>query len=211
MMNVSIDPALARVIEAGNINPAAAHAMVESTVTEAQRQEWGQFRKRQSCISVAASKPLPGSSGDAFINGPVRVDKYTIYEVMPIHHLALQAIESPLLSLVSSAVESSGESAKAEFDPKDEREVCFIFTTDPEALESTPKAVRRQFIHTGADAFKNVPAAFINAICSAVIEQYRRHLQTTLRLQQQLEGQVEKGFFPAPKPSPSKQPESAGS
>jgi hypothetical protein len=147
---------------------------------------------RQSCIRQAMAKPLPGAAGDAFLRGAVTVDAYTIYEVMPIHLKCLQLVNSPMLDLVTSAVQD-GATAKREFECDDEFQLCYIFTENPEVLYDTPKSKLEELIQTSAKAkFRTANSALVNGICSAIVKQFERHIATTVRFASEVEGQTEK-------------------
>ena len=194
-------------------DPAAAHKLVADAVeARGGHQILRERNKRQSCIKEAMAKPLPGAAGDAFLRGSVEVgevgEEFKVHGVFPITHLALQAIESPLLKLVGNAASKPGEKAGMEFTLEDEWRVCFIFTEHPASLFSVWKkdnAALAGYIRDGAQAkFETVPSEDVNAICTAVLAQYHRFVQATIRRRAQLEGQVEKSFFQALEPEPSK-------
>jgi len=193
-------------------DPAAAHKLVFEAIEARGGLEVLRRRNaRQSCIKEAMAKPLPGAAGDAFLRGSVEVGeelKFQVHGVFPITHLALQAIESPLLKLVGNAASKPGEKAGMEFTLEDEWRVCFIFTEHPASLFCVWKkdnAALAGYILDGAQAkFETVPSEDVNAICTAVLAQYHRFVQATIRRRAQLRGQVENSFFLALEPEPSK-------
>ena len=165
---------------------------IESTVSPEQLAEWNQWFQRQSDIKRAQCKPLPGAAGDAFLRGAVTVDAYTIFEVMPIHLKCLQLVNSPMLDLITSAVQD-GAAAKREFECDDEFQLCYIFTENPEVLYDTPKSKLAELIQTSAKAkFRTANSALVNGICSAIVKQFERHIATTVRFASEVEGQTEK-------------------
>lgn len=150
------------------------------------------YRSRQNCIKQAMSKPLPGASADAFLLGSVKLDEHTIYEVMPIHLKCLQAVNSPMLDLMTAATED-GKSAKREFELDDEFQLCYIFTENPEILYDTPKSKLAELIQTSAKAkFRPASSALVNGICTAIIKQFERHIATSVRFGSEVEGQTQK-------------------
>ncbi len=193
-------------------DPAAAHMLVADAVeARGGHQVLRDRNKRQSCIKEAMAKPLPGAAGDAFLRGAIEFGdevKFRVHGVFPITHLALQSVNSPLLRLVGNAAAKPGEKAGMDFNITDEWQVCFIFTESPKSLYEVWKqdqAALAEYIRKGSDAkFMEVDSADVNAICTAVLAQYNRFVQATIRRRAQLEGQVEKSFFQALEPEPSK-------
>jgi hypothetical protein len=194
------------ILETAKRDPAAAHRMVaQYTESIGGHRALFEFRGKQSCIQRAITKPLPGAAGDAFLRGAVKLEGFTIYEVMPIHHKALQAVNSPLLDLVGGALDAEGKTARREFEPEDERQICYIFTAYPKDLFKVPKSELAAHIKAKSEEiFEAASSADINAICNAVLAQYHRHIQTSVKRQAQLEGQVEPSFFQELKAAASK-------
>jgi hypothetical protein len=151
-----------------------------------------QHKMRQSCVRQAMSKPLPGAAGAAFLEGSVKVGEYAINEVMPIHLKCLQLVNSPLLDLVTAAVEN-GKEAKREIEFEDEWNMCFIFTENPEVLYDTPKSELAALIKKqGKERFRLANSAAVNGICAAIVKQFERHISTTVRYASDIDGQTEK-------------------
>lgn len=174
-----------------------AQETIWDALPQSTRDNYFKFKGRQSCIKRAMAVPLPGAAGDAFLRGSVKIEDYTIYEVMPIHLKCLQLVNSPLLDLITSAVED-GKSAKREFEVSDEWKLCFIFTASPETLYDTPKAKLAELIETSAKVqFRAANSALINGICSAIVKQFERHIATTVRYAGEVESQTEKKSSPA--------------
>ena len=182
--------------ELGRTNPSEAHKLVANLLGERGHKSFFEFKGRQQCIRKAMAKPLPGAAGDAFLRGSVKIDDRIIYEVMPIHHKALQAVNSPLLQLVGGAIESEEKKAALDIEPEDEMRICYIFTEHPKALYQVPKTELAAHIKAKAqELFEASSSAEINSICNAVIAQFHRHIKACVRRNAQLEGQVESSFF----------------
>ena len=154
---------------------------------------------RQSCIRQAMAKPLPGAAGDAFLKGAITIGEngceYIIHEVLVIHKKCLQAIDSPLLKMTPNGVDESGKQkiSVPEFDCQDEWNICYIFTENPDVFFETPKTKLPELIASNAKSkFKTVNSSYINGICSAVMKQFERHVETNARFESQVEGSGEK-------------------
>ena len=108
-------------------------------------------------------------------------------------------MDSPLLKLVQKAANQSGEKTDENFSEEAQWEFCYIFTQNPKELRKTLK-------DGGAEAIKKLSeeaidclwsAAKINSVILAVIEQFHRHIQTTVKFAAEVEGQGDKRFFQA--------------
>lgn len=169
------------------------------------------FHGRQACIEKAMAKPLPGAAEDAFLNGGIKVAGRTIWEVMPVHLKCLQALKSPMLLMVESATSSKDKKSDAEFDESEERELCYIFTEKPEVLEDTPKGERVELIKSKAkEIFGKCLAAEINMTVVAIMEQFNRHIQTSVKFAAEIERSGDVRFFRDLNPMPPKPAESGG-
>lgn len=156
------------------------------------------FRGRQYCAKQAQSVPLPGASADAFLRGTTKVGDVIVREVVPVHIACLQAVDSPLLKMVAQATESKEKKSNADFDEESQWAICYIFTSEPKRLRTILK-------EGGASAIKEAsektvdgwPASKINMVILAVIEQFHRHITTTVKFAAEVEKQVDKSFFQA--------------
>jgi hypothetical protein len=187
------------ILELSKQNPKDAHALVARAIGERGHRAFFEFKGRQSCIEKAQAKPLPGASANVFIKGATTVGDVVVREVVPIHIACLQAVDSPLLKLVQNAANQTGEKANENFSEEAQWEICYIFTQNP-------KELRKILKDGGADAIKklaeetidcNWTAAKINSVILAVIEQFHRHIQTTVKFAAEVEGQGDKSFFQA--------------
>lgn len=171
------------------------------------------FKQRNECAERAQSVALPGAAADAFIRGATKVGDVIVREVEPVHIACLQAVNSPILNMVSQATEAKEKSSDADFGIKDQWYVCHIFTANPDDLmdildcggEKKIKEVSKNAI------YKQWNAAKINMVMLAIIEQFHRHVQTTVKFAAEVEGQVDKSFFQALAKNPPAKAESAGS
>lgn len=163
------------------------------------------FKRRNACAEKAQSVPLPGASADAFLRGATKVGDVIVREVVPVHIACLQSVDSPILKMVSQATESKEKKSNSDFGIKDQWYICHIFTTDTDELLDILDC-------GGADKIKEVSkaainkkwnAAKINMVMLAVIEQFHRHIQTTVKFAAEVEGQVDKSFFQALTQMPS--------
>lgn len=157
------------------------------------------FTRKRECAEKANSVPLPGASADAFIRGATRVGDVIVREVEPVHIACLQAVDSPILKMVSQATESKEKSSNADFGIKDQWYICHIFTANPDDLLDILDCGGTEKIKEVSKAAINKQwnAAKINMVMLAVIEQFHRHIQTTVKFAAQVEGQVESSFFQA--------------
>ena len=154
---------------------------------------------------AALAKPLPGAAGDAFLTGAIKLDEHTIFEVMPIHIKALQAVESPLLDLITGlkADGNKAASSKQIDDPLEQQMICLIFTENPETLLDVPKSELAGYIKTQSAKFRPLRLEDVEAISTAVLAQFKKFVEATVRRRAQLEEQVPKSFFQAFQNNPS--------
>lgn len=165
-----------------------------SIVPESTKRAFMDFRAKQGCISKALEKPLPGAAADAFLNGSLKVDGRTIYEVMPAHIKGLQALESPLLRMGQKAA-SDGKSDE-DLTEEQQWELCHLFTISPKELRLTLKNNGAAKLKADAEAiWENVNAAQINVTCIAILNQYARHFQTTVKFAEEMEASGDTHFF----------------
>lgn len=176
-----------------------AQRMAAQAVGESGLRRYFEFRGRQSCIRKAQLKPLPGDSADAFLKGATRVGDVTVREVLPIHIACLQAVKSPILELVERATESKDGKGDSEFSEEDQNCACYIFTSDPKQLRVTLKDGGESLIKEKANSLiqDNWNAAKINMVMLVVIEQFHRHVKTSVKFAGEVESQGDKSFFQA--------------
>lgn len=184
----------------GSVNPEGLRRVQEtvwSSLPESSRRNFFEFKGRQSCVKAAMAKPLPGASADAFIKGATKVAGETVHEVYPIHIVCLQAVDSPLLKLVQAAAVSEEKKGTQNFQEQDEWNVCYIFTENPKTLRAIIKNGGAAEIGKRAEELVDGKwnAAKINAVSLSVIEQFHRHIQTSVKFTAEVEGQGDEGFF----------------
>ena len=198
------------VLDLSRQDPAAAHMLVANAVEQrGGHKAFQNFRARQSCIKEAMAKPLPGAAGDAFVKGAIPVAGKIVNRVVPTHFAVLQALDSPLLKMIENATTDS--KASVDMDDEQQWQVCFVFTTDAKALRRTLKTsgvdeIKRQ----AEEACGDWGAAELNFVMLAVIEQLKRHVETTVKFAAEMEASGDVSFFREPSPSPSKPAASAG-
>lgn len=177
-------------------NPKAVHEFVSRNVVN--RAVFIEHKKRQSCIGQALSRPLPGASADAFINGALKVNGRNIYEVVPTHIKCLQAVDSPLLKMGQEAAASADKKSDADFEENEQWELCYIFTQEPKQLRKNLKELGVGFIKKEAEKLVDEGgwnAAEISTTVMACIAQYVRHFQATLKFSQEMEASGDVSFF----------------
>lgn len=191
----------------------AVHRIAENAIGESGRLKFFEMRGRQACAKKAQSVPLPGASADAFIRGATRVGDVIVREVVPIHIACLQAVDSPILKMVAKATEAKDKSANADFDEESQWAICYIFTTEPKQLRKVLKDGGVTAIKEAAESCVdgNWNLAKINSVCLAVLEQFHRHIQSTVKYSAEVEAQVESSFFQALMVQPQKPADSVGS
>lgn len=166
-----------------------------------------EWKGRQSCISKAQAKPLPGAAGDAFISKEMTVGNRKIFRVFPSHIKALQALESPLLKMGEQAAKD--KTSSGDFSETQQLELCYVFTSEPKSLRQKLEKFGVQKLRDEAGEFEGVwDAAEIQATCIAAISQYAKHIQTNVKLIQ--EAAKDDRFFQEVLEKLSKPSESAG-
>ena len=190
-MDTTIDPKAA--LEAiRNYTPIDRDTALKSV----NRELLGRFRQKNECDQRARSKPLPGSAGKAFTSGPINAGGKVVNRVVPAHFALLQALESPILKMIESAAADKEKKSEVDFKPREEWELCYVFTEDVEAsyelLESKGVAELRKAIKKAAMSWEGVAT---NLIMMAVVEQIKRHVETTVRFAAEMEKDGQVTFF----------------
>ena len=170
------------VCELAEENPTAAYDLVFKAV-EARGgfKAFHAHRERQSCISAAMAKPLPGAAGDAFTRGPVNAAGRKVNKVTPCIWNLLQAVESPIIKMFQQAAKS-GE-AKADWSEAQKWDACYIFTEDVRRMDallesSGPEAVRKEAREKVKFDWEQ---SEIDVVMTGVMEQIRRHTNTLVK------------------------------
>lgn len=184
--------------EIGKRDLRQAQELAWSAIGESGKRRLMEFRGRQSCIEKAQSKPLPGALADTFSKGGTMIDGSLIREVVPIHIACLQAVNSPILNLVQKAVDAENSKADQEFSESDQWEVCYIFTENPKVLRSVLKQGANAIKKAAEEAIDgNWTGAKMQVAMIAVIEQFHRHVKTTVKFTAEIEAQGDASFFQA--------------
>lgn len=203
---------LNELIEISRTNPKEAHRLFAEGIGARGHAPYFAHLHHQECIREAMSKPLPGAAADALINGALKVNGRMVYEVVPTHIKCLQALNSPLLQMGQQAAESKDKSANADLTEEQQWELCYIFTTPPRELRKTLKERGVSILRSQAEDFwadKN--AAEINVTIAAILNQYGRHFQTTVKFAAEMEASGDVSFFRELNSQSLKPLESAGS
>lgn len=171
-----------------------------------------EWKGRQECAARAMAKPLPGAAADAILSGNTKVGDVVVQKVQPVHIAYLQELASPLLQLAENASKSKEKKDTQDFRLRQQREVCYIFTEDPELLFDSIDTSTVEEKKNKANAFvKNWDAAKVNMVILAIIEQFHRHIKSTIRFATEVQSQGDASFFRELQASFEKPPESAGS
>jgi hypothetical protein len=157
--------------------------------------KWYEWKGRQACIASARAKPLPGAAGPAFTSGNISAGGKTVYRVVPAHFAVLQALESPLLAMIDAAM-NKGET-KADFNHLQQWEICYVFTMDARKAYEQLEAGGVEAIRKAAKEEVGLvwePGA-VNLVILAVLEQIKRHVQTTVKFAAEMEKEGQISFF----------------
>lgn len=157
---------------------------------------WQDFKHRQNCAQAAASKPLPGESRGAFLNGAIKVADKSVHRIVPSDFVVLEALNSPLLKMMEQSTQSEEKRSELEFKTEQEWEICYVFTTDA-------KSVYRFLKDKGVEELRKVAhesvmdwdAEIVRFVTLAVIEQLKRHVETKVKLATDLQKEGEISFF----------------
>lgn len=135
------------------------------------------YRARQSCISKAMAKPLPGAAEDAFLSKELKVNGRKVFKIFPSHIRALQAVQSPILSM-------GHETGLKEFTEAQQNYLCFIMTTAPRELATILDSEGAEKLRKLADEKINGvwEAAEIEMCVLLSISQYAKHMQTRIKI-----------------------------
>lgn len=184
------------IYEIGKRDIKEAQKMAWEAIGENGRKGFFEFRGRQSCIRQAQAVPLPGASKDAFTKYSIKVGNRRINPVVPVHFAVLQALDSPLLKLIADATANK----KAELtNPTHEQkwEICHVFTAEPKTLFKELKSKGVDFIREqSADAVGlEWDAAEVELAMPAIMEQLKRHIETTVKFAVEMEAKGDVSFF----------------
>ena len=161
-----------------------------------------EFKGRQSCIEKAMAKPLPGASFAAFTKGEIPAAGKVVNRVVPAHFAVLQALDSPLLKMIEQA--TTKQKADVDFTAEQRWQVCYVFTEDAKTVFKALKSKGADFIRQEAEnAILEVwDEAQINLVMIAVLEQIKRHIQTTVKFAGEMKERGDVSFFQEQPESP---------
>ena len=161
---------------------------------------YGRWLEKQKSIASAQTRPLPGPAERAFTNGDIKAGDCLVKRVVPIHFAALQAVKSPILKMIESA--TTGVESKMDWSEEDQWNACYIFTVEPRQLRGEMKLDGIDSIKGKAAALvENWSAAQVNVVILAILEQIKRHVETTVRFAAEMEGEGNLTFFRDKNPS----------
>lgn len=199
-------------LQAGNDATKARQAqrLIWGALPESSRRNFFEFRGRQACIERAMATPLPGAAGDAFTKGAISVAGKLVNRVVPTHFAVLQALKSPLLTMLEQATNEA--KSAVDFDDEQQWQICYVFTANPKTMRQTLKSPNGlESIKADAERFcGDWSAAELNFVMLAVIEQLKRHVETTVKFAAELEASGDVSFFRDKKPKSERPADSAG-
>ena len=192
------------ILEIGKRDIKEAQKIAWDAIGENGRKGFFEFRGRQSCIRQAMTKPLPGAS-DAILKDSIQVGSRKIRPVVPAHFAILQGLDSPLLKLIADA---TANKAADLVNPTQEQkwEICHVFTAEPKTLFKAFKSQGADFIREqSADAVgMEWQASEVELAMPAIMEQLKRHIETTVRFAAEMEAKGDVSFFREQKGEPLK-------
>lgn len=195
--------------EIGRRDPKEAQRFVWENMPQSTRDIYLKFRGRQECARRAMAKPLPGPAASAFTKGAIEAGGKIVNRVVPAHFAVLQALNSPLLKLIENA--TTEKKSEVDFDDEQQWQICYIFTTDAKQLRSTLKSKGVEAIKKEAEsACGEWSAAEINFVMLAIVEQLKRHVETTVKFAAEMEANGDVHFFREQNPPTEKPADSAG-
>lgn len=187
------------VFDLAQSDPEAAYKLVfEAVDRRGGHQALINHRARQSCIGKAMAKPLPGAAESAFTKGAIPAAGKSVNRVVPTHFAVLQALSSPLLTMIENATAET--KANVDFDDEQQWQVCFVFTSDAKELRRTMKDKGVEEIKRQAEAAcGDWSAAELNFVMLAVVEQLKRHVEQTVKFAAEMQAGGEVEMFKAQK------------
>lgn len=160
------------------------------------------WKGRQACLAAAKAKPLPGAAGHAFTSGDIKIAGKVVHRCVPAHFAVLQAISSPLLVMMEEA--ASKKEVRMDFKPQEQWEMALVFTEDAEAMYDLLESEGVKAIKQKARkeiGMKWEPAS-VNLVIVAILEQIKRHVETTVKFSAEAEKDGQISFFREPTPTP---------
>ncbi len=153
------------------------------------------FRGKQSCIEKAMARPLPGAAGKAFTTGAIKAAGKVVNRVVPAHFAILQAVNSPILVMIENAM--TKKKSDVDFKPQEQWDICFIFTEDAEIVYTLLENDGAKSVQSASKKAVGMKwdAAAVNLVMLAVLEQVKRHIETTVKFAGEMESQGDISFF----------------
>jgi hypothetical protein len=165
---------------------------------------YGKFRARQDCVRRALAQPLPGPAKGAFLNRAIQVGDKSIHRITPYLWKVIVALDSPMVKLLEQTgkPDKDGKTTIAcDWEPEQTWDLCFVFSMSPDALESAFesqsieqfKKTARRLVGHDWDAHE------IDLVFAAIMEQFARHIETKVKVFNDLKDKGDISFFREPK------------
>lgn len=156
---------------------------------------YDEWRAQQEDIASAQCKPLPGAAFKAFTTGAIKAGGRYVSRVVPAHFAILQALDSPLIKMIENATNKKDK--EIEFKPSQQWEVCYVFTEDAEKCYTLLENEGAKAVKSAAKREVGLKweAAAVNLVLMAVLEQVKRHIQTTVKMVGEMEKEGDVTFF----------------
>lgn len=140
----------------------------------------------------ALADPLPGPVGEAFCSGPIEVGGKIVYQIVPRHFTALKMLNSPLISVMQDVVSTGA--VDTIFSDEQSWELCWVFThTGKEVKEALDKG--GLFIKSLCEEIGDIPNYPVALVVAAIMEQLKRHMETSIRFTAEAQEKDEISFF----------------
>ncbi len=169
--------------------------IAQNGLTEEQLRNHGLDRAAEK---RANADPLPGPLADAFTNGPIKVGKWQVRQIVAYDWTIMKAINSPLFQQMLEADKPEGEQKETEFTEVQTYEICWQFTRSIEEVD----AVFTKAGHVGvtiaakkAIAYQVTSPEEIADILEAVTKQVMNAFATALKYKAEKEKDGETTFF----------------
>jgi hypothetical protein len=158
------------------------------------------FLQRQASISRSLCKPLPGAARGAFLNRSITVGDKQIQRITAYIWMVIEALDSPLLKLLelSATQKEPGKvEIKTKWKPFQIWELCYIFSLPHDELEAKFEGGAIQDFKKAAhkEVGKYWDAALIDLAFAAIMEQFKRHVETKVKVYSEMEAKGDVTFF----------------
>ena len=131
-----------------------------------------EHQERMSVVAEANATPMPGALADAFKIAPeIVVGNYRVRPFYDIDFEFLQQLNHPLHEIIVAS--QAGKPFEKELLPVGQpaRELCFIFTREPEVTEELITKGNGDFAHAAKKEFGRMQFQGMNAILTAIQKQ----------------------------------------